>query len=47
MAKTLKDLALALLNATLLLIALCLFLAWQVASKVDGMIGRVKMVELA
>ncbi|MFV0514865.1 MAG: hypothetical protein ACK5MY_14745 [Jhaorihella sp.] len=39
MAKTLKDLALALLNATLLLIALCLFLAWQVASKVDGMIA--------
>ncbi len=29
--KTLKDLALALLNATLILVALCLFLAWQVA----------------
>jgi hypothetical protein len=30
-----KDLALALLNATLILIALCLWLAWSLASKVD------------
>ncbi|MCL6283077.1 hypothetical protein M3P21_05980 [Ruegeria sp. 2012CJ41-6] len=33
MAKTLKDLVLALLNATLILLALCLFLAWKT---VDG-----------
>ena len=39
MIKTLKDLALALLNATLLLIALCLFLAWLVSSRVDGMLA--------
>lgn len=37
MAKTLKDLALALLNATLILLALCLFLAWKTASTVDGL----------
>ncbi|KUJ80777.1 hypothetical protein AVO45_07030 [Ruegeria marisrubri] len=37
MARTLKDLLLALLNATLLLMALCLFLAWKVASTVDGL----------
>jgi hypothetical protein len=30
-----KDLALAFLNATLILIALCLWLAWSLASKVD------------
>ncbi|WP_282151471.1 hypothetical protein [Ruegeria atlantica] len=35
MAKTLKDLLLALLNATLILIALCLFLGWKLASTVD------------
>ncbi|MCB1310912.1 MAG: hypothetical protein KDK29_03045 [Sedimentitalea sp.] len=35
MAKTLKNLALALINATLMLIALCLFLAWQLAIKAD------------
>jgi hypothetical protein len=40
MAKTLKDLALALLNATLILIALCLFLAWQVASTARDVTGR-------
>lgn len=39
MAKTLKDLVLALLNATLILVALCLFLAWKVSSTVDGMVG--------
>lgn len=36
MAKTLKDLLLALLNATLILVALCLFLGWQLASKVES-----------
>lgn len=36
MAKTLKDLALALLNATLILVALCLFLGWKLASKVES-----------
>lgn len=36
MAKTLKDLLLAMLNATLILIALCLFLGWKLASTVDG-----------
>jgi hypothetical protein len=30
-----KDLALALLNATLILVALCLWLAWSLASTVD------------
>ncbi|MGR3712234.1 MAG: hypothetical protein ACU0A6_03815 [Shimia sp.] len=30
--KTIKDLLLAMLNATLILVALCLFLLWQVAS---------------
>lgn len=36
MASTLKDLLLALLNATLILVALCLFLGWKLASTVDG-----------
>ncbi|MCA0904943.1 hypothetical protein LCM27_00885 [Ruegeria marisrubri] len=36
MAKTLKDLALALINATLILVALCLFLGWKLASKVES-----------
>lgn len=36
MAKTLKDLVLALLNATLVLIALCLFMGWKLASSVDN-----------
>ncbi len=36
MAKTLKDLVLALLNATLLLLALCLFLGWKLASTLEG-----------
>ncbi|WP_419739871.1 hypothetical protein [Ruegeria sp.] len=35
MAKTLKDLLLALLNATLILVALCLFLGWKLASTVE------------
>ncbi len=35
MAKTLKDLLLALLNATLILLAICLFLGWKLASTVD------------
>lgn len=37
MLKVLKDLALALLNATLILVALCLFLAWKTASTLDGL----------
>ncbi len=36
MAKTLKDLFLALLNATLILVALCLFLGWKLASSVEN-----------
>lgn len=36
MAKTIKDLLLALLNATLILLALCLFLGWKLAQSVDG-----------
>lgn len=35
MAKTLKDLLLALLNATLILLALCLFLGWKLAQSID------------
>lgn len=35
MAKTLKDLFLALLNATLILVALCLFLGWKLASTLN------------
>ncbi|SDW29474.1 hypothetical protein SAMN05444358_101434 [Ruegeria halocynthiae] len=35
MAKTLKDLLLALLNATLILLALCLFLGWKLAQSVE------------
>ncbi len=38
--KTLKDLVLALINATLILVALCLFLGWQLMSTVDGIIDR-------
>lgn len=37
MVKVFKDLALALLNATLILLALCLFLAWKVTTTVDGL----------
>ncbi|NVO55588.1 hypothetical protein HW561_07285 [Rhodobacteraceae bacterium B1Z28] len=40
MARTLKDLLLALLNATLILVALCLFLGWKLASTVDGITSR-------
>ncbi len=36
MARTLKDLLLALLNATLILVAVCLFLGWKLASSVEG-----------
>ncbi|MFY2824824.1 hypothetical protein [Ruegeria sp. MALMAid1280] len=36
MAKTLKDLLIALLNATLILVALCLFLGWKLASTVES-----------
>lgn len=38
MAKTLKDLALALLNATLILVAVCLFLGWKLSSTVNGVL---------
>lgn len=34
---TLKKLGLALINATLILIVLCLFLAWKVTSRVDDL----------
>ncbi|WP_170427940.1 hypothetical protein [Ruegeria arenilitoris] len=40
MAKTLKDLLLALLNATLILVALCLFLGWKLAATVDDITGK-------
>ncbi|WP_235216130.1 hypothetical protein [Ruegeria halocynthiae] len=36
MARTLRNLLLALLNATLILVALCLFLGWKLASTVEG-----------
>lgn len=36
MGKALKDLAIALINATLILVALCLFLAWRLFDTVDG-----------
>ncbi len=36
MARTLSDLLLAMLNATLILVALCLFLGWKLASTVEG-----------
>lgn len=39
MVKLVKDLVLALLNATLLLVAACLFLAWRLSVTVDGMVG--------
>ncbi|WP_170605242.1 hypothetical protein [Ruegeria arenilitoris] len=48
MAKTLKDLLLALLNATLILLALCLFLGWKLAQSVEnirtGFTENLKMV---
>ena len=40
MGKVIKDLLLALLNATLILIALCLFLAWQIAQSAEVMVDR-------
>lgn len=40
MAKTLKDLVLALINATLILIALCLFLAWKTSATLNGLVGE-------
>lgn len=40
MAKTLKDLLLALLNATLILIALCLFLGWKLAQSIESIQDR-------
>ncbi|EEX10474.1 conserved hypothetical protein [Ruegeria lacuscaerulensis ITI-1157] len=40
MAKTIKDLLLALLNATLILVALCLFLGWKFAETIEGVQDR-------
>lgn len=40
MAKTIKDLLLALLNATLILVALCLFLGWKLAQTVEDVQDR-------
>ncbi|WP_282021881.1 hypothetical protein [Ruegeria faecimaris] len=39
MAKTLKDLALALINATLILVALCLFLGWKLATTAQSLMS--------
>ncbi|PSL20614.1 hypothetical protein [Shimia abyssi] len=39
MKKTLKDLCLALINATLILIALCLFLLWQLSGTAKGIVA--------
>lgn len=38
--KTIKDLALALLNATLILIALCLFFVWQISNTAERVAGN-------
>ncbi len=40
MLKTLKDLVLAFVNATLILVVLSLFLAWRLTLAVDGMVGN-------
>lgn len=47
--KTLKDLFLAFLNATLILVALCLFLGWRMMATVDTVSERVSagIAELA
>ena len=49
MGKVLKDLALALVNATLILVAVCLFLAWQLSRTVEGLLanaaGQLQVVE--
>ena len=37
MLTTLKNLGLAMINATLILIVLCLFLAWKITSRVDNL----------
>lgn len=37
MKTTLKNLGLALINATLILIALCLFLAWMITGRIDSL----------
>ncbi|MEX0348040.1 MAG: hypothetical protein AB3N15_01345 [Paracoccaceae bacterium] len=42
MAKTLKDLVLALLNATLILLALCLFLAWKTVDRANQIADTVQ-----
>lgn len=41
MTKTLLDLLKACINATLLLLALCLFLGWKLMSSVDNVTGQV------
>jgi uncharacterized membrane protein len=40
MKKTLKDLLLALLNATLILVALCLFLLWQLSGTAERVVAE-------
>lgn len=45
LARALRDLALALVNATLILVAACLFLAWQTAATVERV--GVRMAEAA
>ncbi len=40
MGKVIKDLFLALLNATLILVAVCLFLGWKLMSTVDGVVSN-------
>lgn len=39
MAKTLKDLVLALINATLILLALCLFLGWKLTTTAQSLMS--------
>lgn len=41
LGRTIVNLLLALLNATLILVALCLFLAWQLAEEVESVTGQV------
>lgn len=49
LGRTLGQLALALLNATLILVALCLFLAWRVVSAADDVAANVaqSVIELS
>ncbi len=41
LGRTIGNLLLALLNATLILVALCLYLAWQLAQEVETVAGHV------